>query len=85
LQAEGLGVTQVDRAGDGLRLQLDARSPLPPGALVALVGGTPGAALAPDGTVRWPGGRETSPLGRLAAVLGNLERLLPSGAGSEYL
>ncbi len=85
LRAEALGVSQVDRLGDGLRLQLDPRSPLPPAALVAWVGGTPGAALAPDGAIRWLAGKEGAPLDRLAAFLGALEGLLPSEAASENL
>jgi transcription-repair coupling factor (superfamily II helicase) len=53
LQAESLGVTQVDRTAGALRLVVDASTSLAPEALVALVEERPGAALAPDG-LRWP-------------------------------
>jgi transcription-repair coupling factor (superfamily II helicase) len=53
LRAERLALVQVDRAGASLRSQLDPQTPLPPGALVALVEKA-GAALTPQGVLRWP-------------------------------
>jgi transcription-repair coupling factor (superfamily II helicase) len=53
LEAESLGVAQVDRTAGALRLSIDPSTPLVPEGLVALVEERPGAALAPDG-LRWP-------------------------------
>jgi hypothetical protein len=52
---------------------------------VALVERTPGAALAPDGVIRWPTGRQEAPLLKLASALSALEQLLLEKAGSENL
>jgi transcription-repair coupling factor (superfamily II helicase) len=53
VQAETLGVTQVDLAGHLLRLRFDETTPVHPETLVALAGERHGAALSPEG-LAWP-------------------------------
>jgi transcription-repair coupling factor (superfamily II helicase) len=53
LEAETVGVTQVDLAAGVLRLRFDPTTPLDPQALVRLAGERPGAALRPEG-LAWP-------------------------------
>jgi transcription-repair coupling factor (superfamily II helicase) len=71
LEAEALGVAQVDLARGALRLRFDEATPLAPKSLVRLVGERAGAALRPDG-LAWPLGPGEPPLPGLESLLGRL-------------
>ena len=70
VEAEALGVTQVDAAGPLLRLRLDETTPVDPATLVALAGERHGASLSPEG-LAWPLGEEGT-LEGLAALFARL-------------
>ncbi len=54
IEAERLGLAQVDRTGAALLLRLTPETRLPAAALVDFVRGWPGATLQPDGVLRLP-------------------------------
>ena len=70
LQAEDLGVIQVDRTARSLRLRFDESTPFTPESLVAVAGERPGAALSPEG-LAWPLAEEDT-LEGLAALFSRL-------------
>jgi transcription-repair coupling factor (superfamily II helicase) len=74
IQAEALAVVQVDATPAALSVRFDARTPLQAEALVRLVRGRPGAALAPDG-LRWPAAGE-EPMDALDGLLDRLRAAL---------
>jgi transcription-repair coupling factor (superfamily II helicase) len=74
VRAEALAVVQVDAAAASLALRFDARTPLQAEALLRLVRGRPGAALAPDG-LRWPTAGE-DPMDALDGLLDRLRAAL---------
>jgi transcription-repair coupling factor (superfamily II helicase) len=75
LEAEEVGVTQVDRSAAGLRLRFDPTTPLDPGTLVRLAGEHPGAALRPEG-LAWPLAPGEEALDILGTLLESLRRSL---------
>jgi transcription-repair coupling factor (superfamily II helicase) len=84
MQAETLGIRQVERSSAALSLQLHAETPLPPEALLRFVQGQVGASLSPDGVLRLPTSTGLDPLASLAAALQALAKL-PSSAGPARL
>jgi transcription-repair coupling factor (superfamily II helicase) len=71
LEAEALGVTQVDLARGALRLRFDEATPLAPEILVGLARERAGAALRPDG-LAWPLRPDEAPLAGLESLLQRL-------------
>jgi transcription-repair coupling factor (superfamily II helicase) len=72
-RAEALGVAQVERGAEHLRLRFGARPGLPPERLVGLMERTPGVSLSPDGWLRWPLDRGSEPNHALGELLDALE------------
>jgi transcription-repair coupling factor (superfamily II helicase) len=79
-RADALGIAQVDRGAARLTVRFGAATPVAPGTLVALVRRRPGAALSPDGVLRWPLAETAEPLAALDELLGALEGA-PQAAG----
>ncbi len=77
--AERVGAAQIDRSGSALLVHLRPDTRLSPGALVAFVRASPGAALQPDGTLRIPLPAGDDVLARLAEVLQALAGHLSGG------
>jgi len=75
-RAEALGVAQVERGAEHLRLRFGARPALQPERLVGLMERTAGASLSPDGWLRWPLVRSSEPTDALGGLLGTLEGTL---------
>jgi transcription-repair coupling factor (superfamily II helicase) len=75
LEAEEVGVTQVDRSAAALRLRFDPTTPLDPETLVRLAGEHPGAALRPEG-LAWPLAPGEEALDILGTLLESLRRSL---------
>jgi transcription-repair coupling factor (superfamily II helicase) len=75
LQAEALGIAQVDLSSGGLRARIDETTPLVPETLVRLAGERVGAALRPEGLV-WPLVPGEDALDCLGALLETLRRSL---------
>jgi transcription-repair coupling factor (superfamily II helicase) len=71
-RADALCLAQVDLVAGALQLRFAEDAPAPAGALAALVKGTVGAALTPQGALRLPGGGD--PLADLEGALDALER-----------
>jgi transcription-repair coupling factor (superfamily II helicase) len=71
LQAEALGIVQVEASATALVVRFGPATPLRPEALVAAAGAFPGARLAPDG-MRVPRSPAGPPLPALAEVLARL-------------
>jgi transcription-repair coupling factor (superfamily II helicase) len=84
MQAEALGIQQVDRSGSALSLRLTAETALPPAGLLRFVASQPGASLSPDALLRLPLAVGEDPLSRLAVALQALE-LLRIGAAPARL
>jgi transcription-repair coupling factor (superfamily II helicase) len=75
LQAEALGITQVDLSSGILRVRMDEAAPLVPENLVRLAGERSGAALRPEALL-WPLAPGESALEGLGALLESLRRSL---------
>jgi transcription-repair coupling factor (superfamily II helicase) len=75
LQAEALGIAQVDLSSGSLRARIDETTPLVPETLVRLAGERVGAALRPEGLV-WPLVPGEDALDCLGALLETLRRSL---------
>jgi len=73
LQAETLGIAQVDLSSGNLRVRIDESTPLDPETLVRLAAVHAGAALRPEGLV-WPLAPGQSALDGLGALLETLHR-----------
>jgi transcription-repair coupling factor (superfamily II helicase) len=71
LDAEALGIAQVDLARGALRLRFEEATPLAPEKLVALARERAGAALRPDG-LAWPLDSSEAPLPGLESLLRRL-------------
>jgi transcription-repair coupling factor (superfamily II helicase) len=71
LQAEALGITQVDLSSGVLRVRIDEVTPLLPQTLIRLAGQRAGAALRPEALL-WPLAPEEKPLEGLGALLETL-------------
>jgi transcription-repair coupling factor (superfamily II helicase) len=80
LRAEALGIQQIDRTERAFLLRPGREPRLEPERLVALVQQSAGAALSPDGVLRFAAARADAPLEELGDVLGRLESALPSQA-----
>ena len=84
-RAEALGVAQVERGAEHLRLRFGARPPLPPERLVGLMERTAGASLSPDGWLRWPLLRGREATDALGGLLGALEGTLAGPTAARAL
>jgi transcription-repair coupling factor (superfamily II helicase) len=81
LEAESLGVRQVDLAAGAIHLSFLADTALPPQAVVDLVRAVPGARLDPRGVLRVPLEPDREPLDELEALLARLSPAGPAAAG----
>jgi transcription-repair coupling factor (superfamily II helicase) len=75
MQAEGLGIRQVDRSSAALSLQFHSDPPLAPQALLQFVRAQPGASLSPEGVLRLPTTTSGEPLSSLSMALNALASL----------
>ncbi len=75
LQAEALGIAQVDLSSGSLRARIDETTPLVPESLARLAGERAGAALRPEDLV-WPLAPGENALDGLGALLETLRRSL---------
>jgi transcription-repair coupling factor (superfamily II helicase) len=75
LEAEALGIAQVDLSAGALRVRIDESTPLDPETLIRLAGERAGAGIRPEGLV-WPLAPDEGALEGLGTLLETLRRSL---------